>query len=104
MKEKDEHIEQLLKERELERSEVARAASQCDEVRSGRGLWRGNTDEVIRRQSSHVLIIPLVYPVMTLSTKVPVFYYVGREHVDGREIKTPGGYRRHGEYQSTPTG
>ena len=33
MKEKEEHIEQLLRERDLERSEVARAASQVDEVR-----------------------------------------------------------------------
>ena len=32
LKEKEEHIEQLLKERDMERSEVARAAAQCDEV------------------------------------------------------------------------
>lgn len=33
LKEKEEHIEQLLQERDLERSEVARAAVQIDEVR-----------------------------------------------------------------------
>ena len=33
LKEKEEHIEQLLRERDLERSEVARAAAQVDEVR-----------------------------------------------------------------------
>lgn len=32
LKEKQEHIEQLLKERDLERSEFARTASQIDEV------------------------------------------------------------------------
>ena len=32
LKEKEEHIEQLLRERDLERSEVARAAAQVDEV------------------------------------------------------------------------
>ena len=32
MKEKDQHIEQLLKEREMERSEVTRAAAQADEA------------------------------------------------------------------------
>lgn len=32
LKEKEEHIEQLLRERELERSEVARAAAKVDQV------------------------------------------------------------------------
>jgi len=32
LKEKEEHIEQLLRERDLERSEVARAAAQVDEA------------------------------------------------------------------------
>merc|ERR550534_1454871 len=32
VKEKDQHIEQLLKEREMERSEVTRAAAQADEA------------------------------------------------------------------------
>ena len=32
LKEKEEHIEQLLRERDLERSEVARAAAHVDEV------------------------------------------------------------------------
>ena len=32
LKEKEEHIEQLLRERDLERSEVARSAAQVDEV------------------------------------------------------------------------
>ena len=32
LQEKDEHIEQLLKERDLERSDVARASVQVDEV------------------------------------------------------------------------
>ena len=32
LKEKEEHIEQLLKERDMERSEVVRAAAQVDEV------------------------------------------------------------------------
>lgn len=36
LKEKEEHIEQLLKERDMERSEVVRAAAQVDEVRFGR--------------------------------------------------------------------
>ena len=34
LKEKDEHIEQLLRERDLERSDVARSAAQVDEVGS----------------------------------------------------------------------
>ena len=34
LKEKEEHIEQLLKERDMERSEVVRAAAQVDEVLS----------------------------------------------------------------------
>lgn len=33
LKEKEEHIEQLLRERDLERSDVARASVQVDEVR-----------------------------------------------------------------------
>ena len=32
LKEKEEHIEQLLRERDLERSDVARSAAQVDEV------------------------------------------------------------------------
>ena len=32
LKEKEEHVEQLLQERDLERSEVARAAAQVDKV------------------------------------------------------------------------
>ena len=32
MREKDQHIEQLMKEREMERSEVTRAAAQADEA------------------------------------------------------------------------
>lgn len=32
MKEKEEHIDQLLKERDLERGEVAKAAAQADEL------------------------------------------------------------------------
>ena len=32
LKEKEQHIEQLLKERDLERAEVAKAASQTDEA------------------------------------------------------------------------
>lgn len=35
LKEKEEHIEQLLRERDLERSEVARAAAHVDEVKHG---------------------------------------------------------------------
>ena len=42
LKEKEEHIEQLLRERDLERAEVARAAAQVDEVRNWGGgeIWR----------------------------------------------------------------
>ncbi|XP_076108567.1 uncharacterized protein LOC143076624 isoform X6 [Mytilus galloprovincialis] len=44
LKEKEEHIEQLLKERDLERSEVARAAAQCDEAEGQMSMMRGEQE------------------------------------------------------------
>ena len=43
LKEKEEHVEQLLRERDLERSEVARAAAQVDKV-----CWHSNPRPVYR--------------------------------------------------------
>merc|ERR1712013_345337 len=44
LKEKDQHIEQLLKEREMERSEVAKAASQTDEAETKLALLKQEFD------------------------------------------------------------
>ncbi|XP_052074546.1 CAP-Gly domain-containing linker protein 1-like isoform X2 [Mytilus californianus] len=44
LKEKEEHIEQLLKERDLERSEVARAAAQCDEAEGQMSMMRSEQE------------------------------------------------------------
>merc|ERR1711874_56554 len=44
LKEKDQHIEQLLKEREMERAEVAKAASQTDEAETKLLLLRQEFD------------------------------------------------------------
>ncbi|XP_056001957.1 CAP-Gly domain-containing linker protein 2-like isoform X34 [Ostrea edulis] len=56
LKEKEEHIEQLLKERDLERAEVARAAAQVDEaegqlanMRSEQDRFREDTEDVLVR-------------------------------------------------------
>ncbi|XP_064612124.1 CAP-Gly domain-containing linker protein 1-like isoform X3 [Liolophura sinensis] len=56
LKEKEEHIEQLLRERDLERSEVARAAAQVDEAegqlantRSEYDRFREDTEESIKK-------------------------------------------------------
>nr|XP_022340705.1 CAP-Gly domain-containing linker protein 1-like isoform X24 [Crassostrea virginica] len=61
LKEKEEHIEQLLKERDLERAEVARAAAQVDEaegqlanMRSEQDRFREDTDEAITRLRTRV--------------------------------------------------
>ncbi|XP_062582584.1 CAP-Gly domain-containing linker protein 1-like isoform X14 [Saccostrea cucullata] len=61
LKEKEEHIEQLLKERDLERAEVARAAAQVDEaegqlasMRSEQDRFRDNTEEVLERLRTKV--------------------------------------------------
>ncbi|XP_061162198.1 CAP-Gly domain-containing linker protein 1-like isoform X4 [Saccostrea echinata] len=61
LKEKEEHIEQLLKERDLERAEVARAAAQVDEaegqlasMRSEQDRFRENTEEVVERLRTKV--------------------------------------------------
>ena len=45
LKEKEQHIEQLLKERDLERSEVAKAASQTDEVEAKLSLVKQENEE-----------------------------------------------------------
>ncbi|KAK7088112.1 hypothetical protein V1264_022072 [Littorina saxatilis] len=61
LKEKEEHIEQLLKERDLERSEVARAAAQVDDaegqltsMRSEQERFRGDAEELIARLRAQV--------------------------------------------------
>lgn len=46
LKEKEEHIEQLLRERDLERSDVARAAAQVDEVESQLASVRAENDRL----------------------------------------------------------
>nr|KAG5686097.1 hypothetical protein BaRGS_021349 [Batillaria attramentaria] len=57
LKEKEEHIEQLLRERDLERSEVARAASQVDDaenqlttLRTEQDRYRGDTEALVTRK------------------------------------------------------
>uniref|UniRef100_K1QD45 CAP-Gly domain-containing linker protein 1 n=1 Tax=Magallana gigas TaxID=29159 RepID=K1QD45_MAGGI len=58
LKEKEEHIEQLLKERDLERAEVARAAAQAEgqlaNMRSEQDRFRDDTEEAIARLRSRV--------------------------------------------------
>jgi hypothetical protein len=46
LKEKEEHIEQLLQERDLERSEVARAAAQVEEAQDQLTQLRAETDRL----------------------------------------------------------
>lgn len=46
MKEKEEHIEQLLRERDLERSEVARAAAQVEETQDQLMQLRAENDRL----------------------------------------------------------
>lgn len=52
LKEKEEHIEQLLRERDLERSEVARAAAQVDEAQNELTHLKVEKD---RLQVSHLI-------------------------------------------------
>ncbi|KAK7455724.1 hypothetical protein BaRGS_00039464 [Batillaria attramentaria] len=61
LKEKEEHIEQLLRERDLERSEVARAASQVDDaenqlttLRTEQDRYRGDTEALVTRLKSQL--------------------------------------------------
>ncbi|XP_025091314.1 CAP-Gly domain-containing linker protein 1-like isoform X4 [Pomacea canaliculata] len=61
LKEKEEHIEQLLRERDLERSEVARAAAQVDEaevqltsLRTEQERFRGDAEELITRLKAQI--------------------------------------------------
>ena len=47
LKEKQEHVEQLLKERDLERSEFAKTAAQIDEASASVIIWHDDVTLII---------------------------------------------------------